>query len=121
MQSGNQFLVIHSGRPGAFTTLEVLDERNAVYRDTNAVVYDPASPGQKRPLRYEGVLVSRYDQTNGTGINARSGPALYNSANPDYESDVGYGRDDYSVIADGESRRHRRRNRPRDQELRRQL
>ena len=104
MQSGNQFLVIHSGRPGAFTTLEVLDERNAVYRDTNAVVYAPASAGGKRPIRYEGVMVSRYDQTNGTGVNARAGPALYNSANPNYESDVGYGRDDYSVIADGESR-----------------
>ncbi len=103
-QSGNQFLVIHSGRPGAFTTLEVLDERNAVYRDAYDVVYDPASPGGKRPLRYEGVMVSRYDQTNGTGINARTGPALYNSDNPDYESDVGYGNDDFSVIADGESR-----------------
>ena len=105
LKSGYQFLVIHSGRPGAFTTLEVLDERNAVYRDTYAVVFDSASPGRKRPIRYEGVLVSRYDQTTGTGINARVGPALYDSANPNYESDVGYGRDDYSVIADGESRR----------------
>ncbi len=104
LQGGHQFLAIHSGRPGAFTTLEVLDQRNAVYRDTNAAVYDPSSPGQKRPMRYDGVLVSRYDQTTGTGINARVGPALYNSANPDYESDVGYGSDDYSVIADGESR-----------------
>ena len=104
MESGNQFLVIHSGRTGAFTTLEVLDERNAVYRDTYAVVFDPASPGQRRPRRYEGVLVSRYDQTTGTGTNARVGPALHNSANPSYESDVGYGRDDYSVIGDGESR-----------------
>ncbi len=104
-ESGYQFLVVHSGRPGAFTTLEVLDERNAVYRDTNAVVYDPASPGQRRPIRYEGVMVSRYDQTTGTGYNARVGPALYDSANPSYESDVGYGRDDFSVIADGESRR----------------
>ena len=103
-QRGHQFLVVHSGRPGAFTTLEVLDERNAVYRDANALVYDAASPNQRRPLRYEGVLVSRYDQTNGTGINARVGPALYDSSNPSYESDVGYGRDDYSVIADGESR-----------------
>ena len=102
-ESGDQFLVIHSGRPGAFTTLEVLDERNAVYRDTDAAVYDPAT-GQKRPIRYDGVLVSRYDQTNGTGVNARVGPALYNTANPNYQSDVGYGRDDYSVIADGESR-----------------
>ena len=89
LRNGHQFLVIHSGRPGAFTTLEVLDERNAIYRDTYAVVYDPASPGQKRPLRYEGVMVNRYDQTTGTGYNARSGPALYNSDNPDYESDVG--------------------------------
>ena len=103
-ESGYQFLVVHSGRSGAFTTLEVLDERNAVYRDAEALVHDPASPGQRRPLRYEGVLVSRYDQTAGTGINARSGPALYNSDNPDYKSDVGYGRDDFSVIADGESR-----------------
>ena len=104
MERGRQFLVIHSGRPGAFTTLEVLDERNAIYRDAYAVVYDPASPGQRRPIRYDGVLVSRYDQTSGTGFNARVGPALYDAANPSYESDVGYGRDDYSVIADGESR-----------------
>ncbi len=103
-QSGYQFLVIHSGRPGAFTTLEVLDERNAVYRDDNAVVLDPASPGGRRPMRYEGVMVSRYDQTTGTGYNARTGPALYDPDNPNYESDVGYGRDDFSVIADGESR-----------------
>ena len=104
-QSGYQFLVIHSGRRGAFTTVEVLDERNAVYRDTNAVVFDPASPGQRRAIRYDGVMVSRYDQTTGTSVNARAGPALYNAANPTYESDVGYGRDDFSVIADGESRR----------------
>ena len=104
LQSGYQFLVIHSGRPGAFTTLEVLDERNAVYRDTHAAVYDPASPNQRRPVRYEGVMISRYDQTTGTGVNARTGPALYDSDNPDYESDVGYGYDDHSVIADGESR-----------------
>ena len=102
-ESGSQFLVIHSGRRGAFTTLEVLDERNAIYRDTYPVVYDSAT-GQKRPIRYDGVLVSRYDQTTGTGVNARVGPALYNSANPNYQSDVGYGLDDYSVIADGESR-----------------
>ena len=82
----------------------MLDERNAIYRDAYAVVYDPASPGQRRPIRYDGVLVSRYDQTSGTGFNARVGPALYDAANPSYESDVGYGRDDYSVIADGESR-----------------
>ncbi len=103
-EKGYQFLVIHSGRAGAFTTLEVLDERNAIYRDTSDLVYDSARPGQRRPLHYEGVLVSRYDQTTGAGVNARTGPALYNTANPDYESDVGYGRDDYSVIADGESR-----------------
>ena len=104
LERGYQFLVIHSGRPGAFTTLEVLDQRNVVYRDPSAIVYDPASPDQRRPIRYEGVLVSRYDQTTGTGYNARVGPALYNSANPNYESDVGYGRDDYSVIVDEESR-----------------
>ncbi len=104
LESGYQFLVVHSGRAGAFTTLEVLDERNAVYRDTHAVVYDPASPNRRRPIRYEGVMVSRYDQTTGTGYNARTGPALHNAANPDYESDVGYGLDDFSVIADGESR-----------------
>ena len=103
-KSGHQFLVIHSGRPGAFTTIEVLDERNAVYRDTNAVVYDPASPAGRRPIRYDGVMVSRYDQTTGTGINARVGPALYNAANPGYETDVGFGRDDFSVIPGGESR-----------------
>ncbi len=102
-ERGSQFLVIHSGRPGAFTTLEVLDERNAAYRDTYPSVYDSAT-GQKRPIRYDGVLVSRYDQTTGTGVNARVGPALYNTDNPNYESDVGYGLDDYSVIADGESR-----------------
>ncbi len=103
-ESGDQFLVIHSGRPGAFTTLEVLDERNAAYQETWDAIYDAASPGQKRPLRYEGVLVSRYDQTTGTGVNARVGPALYNTANPNHERDVGYGQDDYSVIGHGESR-----------------
>ena len=102
-ESGYQFLVVHSGRAGAFTTLEVLDERNDAYRDPYDLVFDAAT-GQRRPLRYDGVLVSRYDQTTGTGINARVGPALYETRNPNYEKDVGYGHDDYSVIADGESR-----------------
>lgn len=103
-EGGYQFLVIHSGRRYAFTTLEVLEERSFRYKVKRADVYDPSAPGGKRRLRYEGVLVSRYDQTSGTGINARLGPALYNKNNPDFLTDVGWGRDDYSVIADGETR-----------------
>lgn len=103
-QGGNQFLVVSSGRPYAFTTLEVLEERNPAYVEESPQVYDSASPGQFRPLRYQGVFVSRYDQSRGTGTQARLGPALYDERNPNFESDVGRGWDDYSVIPDGETR-----------------
>ncbi len=102
--SGYQFLVIHSGRPHAFTTLEVLPARPPDYVEEWPQVYDASVPGHRRPLRYEGVLVSRYDQTTGTGVNARLGPALYNPANELFLHDVGWGRDDYSLIGDGERR-----------------
>ena len=101
---GHQFLVIHSGRQYAFTTLEILPERPAAYANTRAEVYDPSAPGGQRALRYDGVLVSRYDQTRGTGTQARFGPALYDTRNPEVNHDVGWGRDDYSLIGDGESR-----------------
>ena len=103
-ESGYQFLVIHSGRRYAFTTLEVLEERSPKYKINKAEVYDPSALGGKRPRRYEGVLVSRYDQSAGTGIYARLGPALYNRDNPNFLSDVAGGRDDSSVIQDGETR-----------------
>lgn len=102
-EAGYQFLVIHSGRPHAFTTLEVLEERSPEYVD-DSKVYDPSVPGGYRPRRYTGVFVSRYDQTSGTGTGVRFGPALYHKDNPNYLRDVGWGYDDYSVIADGESR-----------------
>ena len=102
-QGGHQFLVISSGRPSAFTTLEVLDERNPAYIDEYPIVYDPAAPGGQRPHRYQGVLVSRYDQSTGAGAFARFGPALFDTRNPDFQTDVGWGRDDYSVIPGGES------------------
>ena len=102
-ESGHQFLVVHSGRPYAFTTLEVLEERSLQFMP-NIDVYDPSAPGGYRPRRYEGVLVSRYDQTAGTGTAARVGPALYNKENPEYLADVHWGRDDYSLIGDGETR-----------------
>ena len=98
---GNQFLVVSSGRKYAFTTVEVLDERNPSYRDDSPEVYDPTS---NRAFRYDGVLVSRYDQSTGTGTNARFGPALYDARNPDVADDVNWGRDDFSVMQDGESR-----------------
>ena len=101
--SGNQFLVVHSGRPYAFTTLEVLEERSDKYR-ADTQVYDPAVPGKYRPRRYEGVLVSRYDHSAGTGASSRVGPALYHKENPKFLEDVGWGRDDYSLIGDGETR-----------------
>ena len=94
-------LVISSGRKHAFTTVEVLDERNPAYVETYPLVYTPTGD---RPFRYDGVLVSRYDQATGTGINARFGPALYDERNPDFSSDVNRGYDDFSVIQDGESR-----------------
>ena len=103
-ETGDQFLVIHSGRRYAFTTVEVLEERTARFRVQRPDVYDPGAPGRRRPRRYDGVLVSRYDQTAGTGVDARLGPALYNKNNPDYLADVGWGRDDYSLLSDGESR-----------------
>ncbi len=103
-ERGYQFLVISSGRKHAFTTVEVLDERNPVYVEETPTVYDPSSPGGLRPFRYDGVLVSRYDQTTGTGTSARFGPALWDERNPNFASDVGWGRDDYSVMQDGEAR-----------------
>ena len=98
---GNQFLVISSGRKYAFTTVEVLDERNPVYWEEHSLVYTPSGT---RQFRYDGVLVSRYDQSTGTGTNARFGPALYDERNPSFASDVNRGYDDFSVIPDGESR-----------------
>ena len=50
------------------------------------------------------MLVSRYDQSAGTGTQARFGPALYRKDNPDYLTDVSWGRDDHSLIADGGTR-----------------
>ena len=104
LDAGKQFLVIHSGRQYAFTTLEVLPERPAAFVNSTAEVYDPSAPGGQRAFRYDGVLVSRYDQSRGAGTNARFGPALYDTRNPEATHDVGHGRDDYSLIGDGESR-----------------
>ena len=101
---GHQFLVVHSGRSHAFTTLEVLPERPSAYVIEFPDVYDPSATGERRPFRYDDVLVSRYDQSTGTGINARLGPALHDPRNPQSRHDVGWGRDDYSLIGDGESR-----------------
>ena len=103
-RDGYQFLVVHSGRRYAFTTLEVLEERSARFRSDAPVVFDPAAPFGFRARRYDGVLVSRYDQTTGTGTSARTGPALYRSDNPRFLTDVGRGRDDYSLIPDGGTR-----------------
>ena len=103
-EKGHQFLVISSGRRYAFTTVEVLDQRNPAYVDETPTVYDPSSPGGRRPFRYSGVLVSRYDQSAGTGIDARFGPALYDVRNPAFATDVGWGRDDYSVMQDSDER-----------------
>ena len=85
-QSGHQFLVVSSGRPYAFTTLEVLEERSPAHIDEHPQVFDPSAPGQRRPLRYQGVFISRYDQSTGTGSYARLGPALYDQRNPDFET-----------------------------------
>ena len=101
---GHQFLVVNSGRRHAFTTIEVLDDIGAAYRVTDRIVHDPSAPRGSRPLRYEGVLITRYDQTAGTGIQARLGPAFYNEDNPDFLEDVGWGRDDHSLLVHGESR-----------------
>ena len=103
-EEGYQFLVIHSGRRFAFTTIEVLEERTEPFKVTRAEVYDPSAPEGRRPRRYEGVLVSRYDQSAGTGASARFGPAFYDADNPDFLTDVGWGRDDSSLIPDGGSR-----------------
>lgn len=103
-ERGHQLLVVNSGRRHAFTTLEVLEEFSSAYRIPDSLVYDPSAPGDRRPLRYEGVLVSRYDQTAGTGTRARFGPALHNADNPEFLEDVGFGYDDHSLIPDGESR-----------------
>ena len=102
--SGYQFLVIHSGHVHAFTTLEVLEERSARFVLDDLVVYAPTAAGNRRARRFEGVLVRRYDQSAGTGVNARFGPAWYDERNPDYLIDVGWGRDDYSLLSDGETR-----------------
>ncbi len=102
-ERGYQFLVISSGREYAFTTVEVLDERNHPYMDEAPRVYD-SEYGVERPFRYDGVLISRYDQSTGTGINARFGPALYDERNPDVEDAVNWGNDDFSVVQDGEAR-----------------
>ena len=104
LRGGDQFLVIHSGRSHAFTTLEVLEERPARFEVATPDVYDPDAPGQRRARRYDGVLVSRYDQSAGTGIQARFGPALYHRNNPDVLVDLGWGRDDYALISNGETR-----------------
>ena len=104
LEAGTQFLIIHSGRQYAFTTLEVLPERPDAFLDGSSNVFDPSAPGGQRPFRYEGVLVSRYDQSRGTGTQARFGPALHDTRNPEVNYDAGWGRDDYSVIGDGESR-----------------
>ena len=100
---GNQFLVVHSGRPHAFTTLEVPDERDPAFVQP-LTVYDPSAPEGRRPFNYDGVLVNRYDQTVGTGANARVGPAFHDTRNPDFLSDVGWGRDDHALIVDGATR-----------------
>ena len=97
-EQGHQLLVIHSGRRFAFTTLEVLEARTDHYKVSRAEVYAPDSPSGRRPRRYDGVLVSRYDQSAGTGVNLRVGPAFYNRHNPDYLMDVGWGRDDHALL-----------------------
>ena len=103
-ESGYQFLVIHSGRPYAFTTLEVLQSYPSKYQSSAENVYDSSAIDNRRSRRYEGVLISRYDQSFGTGVGARIGPALHNENNPDRLQDVFWGRDDYSVIQHRETR-----------------
>ena len=104
LEGGYQLLVIHSGRRHAFTTLEVLEERPSRFEVERPNVYDPNVPGQRRARRYDGVLVSRYDQTTGAGTQARFGPAIYHENNPQFLVDLGWGRDDYALISDGETR-----------------
>ena len=81
-KDGFQFPVISSGRPFAFTTLEVLNQRDSIYIDDTPRVFDPSAPNERRPARYAGVFIGRYDQSTGTGVNARIGPALYDDRNP---------------------------------------
>ena len=100
---GNQFLVVHSKRPYAFTTLEVADDRDPDYLEEHEA-YDPDVPGERRPFRYDGVIVNRYDGSTGTGTHARIGPAFYDKRNPIFQRDVGWGRDDHSLLFDGETR-----------------
>ena len=100
-EHGYQFLVIHSGRRFAFTTLEVLEERPVRFKVSRAEIHDPTAPGGRRARRYEGVLISRYDQSAGTGTHVRFGPALYDRNNPEFLVDVGWGRDDYALVPDG--------------------
>ena len=102
-EAGKQFLVIHSNRPYAFTTLEVLEDRHSSYKRTGMNIYDSSAPQNERAVRYEGVLVSRYDQSTGTGLYARFGPAFYNENNPNFLDLVGSGFDDTSVIQSGET------------------
>ena len=102
--AGIQFLVIHSGRRYAFTTLEVHPDRDMENVNLGASVFDDSEVNQWRPRNYRGVQVNRYDQSYGSGIKARVGPAFYDLSNPNWLSDVGWGRDDYSLIQDGESR-----------------
>ena len=103
-EKGHQFLVVHSGRRFAFTTLEVLEERADRFKVSRAEVHDPAAPGGQRARRYDGVLVSRYDQSAGTGTEVRFGPALHDADNPEFLIDVGWGRDDHALIPHGSSR-----------------
>lgn len=100
-EAGYQLLVVHSGRRYAFTTLEVIYRESDRYKIDGRRVCDSTAPGARRSRRYDGVLVSRYDQTAGTGSQARFGPALYDRNNPEFLTDVGWGRDDYSLIPDG--------------------
>ena len=68
------------------------------------MVHDPSAPEGRRPFNYEGVLVNRYDQTVGTGASSRVGPAFHDTRNPDFLSDVGWGRDDHALVVDGATR-----------------
>lgn len=101
---GHQFLVVHSGRRYAFTTLEVHPDRDMESVRLDAIIRDPSVEGGFRPRNYEGVQVNRYDQTHGTGARTRVGPAFHDKENPNWLKDVGRARDDYSMITDGQSR-----------------
>ena len=86
-QRGYQFLVISSGGKHAFTTVEVWTCAIPPTWTSIPWVYDPSTPEERRQFRYDGVLVSRYDQSTGAGTNARFGPALYDEHNPDFSSE----------------------------------